>query len=162
MMRGLLSSFTSNSVRSQLTQGLPFSCSLMFFLRTLEKVFVMFVYVIRMHFLSARIQIDFGKITTSLSCVVRSYLSCTKTTGLIFYCFSGIVEAVKSTSPLEDLLSVSDLDAIKTEGEKTLPSDASLSKFSRVNVKEICEKVITQLVRNRASLKVICMYICYM
>ena len=87
MMRGLLSSFTSNSVRSQLTQGLPFSCSLMFFFRTLENVFLMFVYVMRMHFLTARRQIDFGKITTSFSCVVRSCLSCTKTTGLIFLLF---------------------------------------------------------------------------
>ena len=49
MMRSLLSSFTSNSVSSQLTQGLPFSCSLMFFFRTLEKVFLMFVHVMRMH-----------------------------------------------------------------------------------------------------------------
>ena len=138
-MRGLLSSFTSNSVSSHLTQGLPFS-SLMFFFRTLEKVFLMFVYVMRMYFLRAKRQIDFGKITASFSCVVRSYLSCTKTTSL-FYCFSGIVEPVASASLLED--------AIKTEGEQTLPTDAVLSKFSEVNIKEISEKVTTQLVRNR-------------
>ena len=96
--------------------------------------------------------IDFGKITASFSYVVRSYLSCTKTTSL-FYCFSGIVEAVASNSLLDDLPSVSDLDAIKTEGEQTLPTDAALSKFSQVDIKE----VITQLVRNRASLKVIWM-----
>ena len=139
MMRGLLSSFTSNSVRSQLTQGLPFSCSLMFFFRTLQKVFLMFAYVMRMYFPRAERQIYFGKITAFFSCVVRSYLSCTKTTGL-FYCFSGIFESVASASLLEDLPSVSDLDAIKTEGEQTLPTDAVLSKFSEVHIKEISEK----------------------
>ena len=80
--------------------------------------------------------IDFGKITASFSYVVRSYLSCTKTTSL-FYCFSGIVEAVASNSLLDDLPSVSDLDAIKTEGEQTLPTDAALSKFSQVDIKEV-------------------------
>ena len=148
MMRGLLSSFTSNSVSSQLTQGLPFSCSLMFFFRTLQNVFLMFVYVMRMYFLRAKRQIDFGKITASFSCVVRSYLSFTKTTSL-FHCFTGNFESVESFSVFEDLLSVSDLDAIKTEGEQTLPTDAVLSKFSEVNIKEISEKVTTQLVRNR-------------
>ena len=147
-MRGLLSSFTSNSVSSQLTQGLPFSCSLMFFFRTLQKVFLMFVYVMRMYFLRAKRQIDFGKITASFSCVVRSYLSFNKTTSL-FHCFSGNCESPDWLCILEDLPSVSDLDAIETEGEQTLPTDAVLSKFSEVNIKEIFEKVTTQLVRNR-------------
>lgn len=99
----------------------------------------MFVYVMRMHFLRARRQIDFGKINASFSCVVRSYLSFTKTTGL-FYCFSGIVEVVAGASLLEDLPSVSDLDTVKTEGEQTLPTDVALSKFSEVNIREISEK----------------------
>ena len=57
-----------------------------------------------------------------------------------FYCFSGIVEPFANTSLPDDL----PLDAIKTGGEQTLPTDAAPSEFSQVDIKQICEKVIMQ------------------
>ena len=49
-----------------------------------------------------------------------------------FYYFSGTVEQVASTSVSDDLLTVWDLDAIRSEVEQTLLSDASLPSASQV------------------------------
>ena len=126
------------------------------------------VHVIRMQFLRVRREINSGKITASFSCIVCSLsLRGNKAAGL-FYCFSGLVEVVARTSLLDDLSSLLDSGAVKSESELTLPAYATLDRSFQVRYKrtftfalfickggikpsrgyEICEKVIMQLVRN--------------
>lgn len=49
-----------------------------------------------------------------------------------FYYFSGTAEQIASTSVSDDLPTVWNLDAIKSEVEQTLLSDASLRSASQV------------------------------
>lgn len=65
-----------------------------------------------------------------------------------FYYFSGTAEQVASTSVSDDHQTVWNLDAIKSEVEQTLLSDASLRSASQVVLQEISLEVIIELVYN--------------
>ena len=71
-----------------------------------------------------------------------------------FYDVSGTVEQVASTSSSDDLPTVWNFNAIKSEVEQTLLSDASLPSASQVVLQEISLEVIIKLVCNCARTKV--------